>query len=220
MTVFHFHAYDRSLDGGPPKPTTLVHFHKTDLKSILVVPLTILDWQLRLHHLQQRAASGIARPSVLSGHLLALVSASHEIAWHEWDEHGALAGHVPGQARPSLRTPLHAAVYHSDNDVNHWMTCVEWCGSPPKPSPTATMSFLHTLCPMLASMQVSLHMPVPLCPCYTWAYQYICMKASEPEWSNQDKWIHLATRRISGSYLTRYMPQNDSYSTKIKVSYI
>ena len=36
MTVFHFH--DRSLDGGPPKPTTLVHFHKTDLKQILVDP--------------------------------------------------------------------------------------------------------------------------------------------------------------------------------------
>ena len=45
MTVFHFHAYDRSLDGGPLKPTTLVHFHKTDLKLILVVPPTILDWQ-------------------------------------------------------------------------------------------------------------------------------------------------------------------------------
>ena len=28
--------------------------------------------------------------------------ASREIAWHERDEHGALAEHVPGQARPLL----------------------------------------------------------------------------------------------------------------------
>ena len=50
-------------------------------------------------------SSSIARSLVLAGHLL-YSSRSHEasleIAWHEWDEHGALAGHVPGQARPWL----------------------------------------------------------------------------------------------------------------------
>ena len=43
---------------------------------------------------------------VFAGHLLyasPLASHSHEIVWHERDEHGALAGHVPGQAQPSLR---------------------------------------------------------------------------------------------------------------------
>ena len=50
-------------------------------------------------------ASGVARSLVLAGHLLdasPLACTLCEIAWHERDERGALAGHVPGQAWPSL----------------------------------------------------------------------------------------------------------------------
>ena len=59
-----------------------------------------------LHH--ECMSSGVAWPLVLAGHLLAISLAL--IAWHEWDEHGALAAHVLGQARarpgPAFITPL------------------------------------------------------------------------------------------------------------------
>ena len=58
-----------------------------------------------LHSLLLVCISGVARSLALAGHLLyasPLVSRSRKIVCHEWDEHGALAGHLLGQAQPLL----------------------------------------------------------------------------------------------------------------------
>ena len=59
-------------------------------------PLCWIQWRSQV--------IGIGRaPAVRKPFSLAVARTSHEIARHERDEHGTLAGHVPAQAHPSLR---------------------------------------------------------------------------------------------------------------------
>ena len=87
-----------------------------EVTSITVHICTSCEWPCRWWSVEAQTRSchvcltslRVAEASQVIGiarHLLyasTLALCLHKIAWHEWDEHGALTGHVPGQAWPSL----------------------------------------------------------------------------------------------------------------------